>query len=150
VDINPELSKAAGEAAKEALKEFPIPVMCLVGNGLNGNPFDSKKRGGGGGGGNGGPRGAANIPEVGTMLIGQKPKGTFHEATVVETDDGPRIQLADGRQFTSKSKAAGAITGHSTNGNVFWSEKASEAQAAAPAQEAKPAEPKKEATATKS
>src|SRR4051812_24905513 len=56
----------------------------------------------------------------GTQLVA-KYKGETHTAAVVQTDDGLRYQLSDGRQFKSPSSAGTAVTGKSCNGWAFWS-----------------------------
>ena len=58
--------------------------------------------------------------EVGTTLTSKYKKQT-HKAEVVETEDGVKYQLEDGRQFKSLSSAATAITGGPINGWSFWS-----------------------------
>lgn len=58
---------------------------------------------------------------VGTKLTAKYMKVVYH-AEVVQTEEGVRFQLEDGRQFTSISAAGIAIRGgKSTNGWAFWS-----------------------------
>jgi hypothetical protein len=57
---------------------------------------------------------------AGTKLAARY-KGTMHEAEVVQTEEGLRYQLSDGRSFKSLSSVATAITGKSANGWSFWS-----------------------------
>ncbi len=58
---------------------------------------------------------------VGTKLVGRHRK-TEHICEVVQTEDGVRYQLADGRTFKSPSSAAKAVMGGvSANGWRFWS-----------------------------
>jgi F420-0:gamma-glutamyl ligase-like protein len=58
---------------------------------------------------------------AGTKLIGRHRK-ELHHCDVVETDDGIRYRLDDGRSFTSLSSAAKAVmSGVSVNGWRFWS-----------------------------
>ena len=66
---------------------------------------------------------------VGTQLTA-KYKGTVYQATLVETEAGPRYRLDDGREFKSPSAAGSAVmNGHACNGWAFWS-MAGEASAA--------------------
>lgn len=59
--------------------------------------------------------------KVGTRLTA-KYKGETHEAEVVETTEGVRYRLADGRDFTSPSSAGSAVMGGTAcNGWRFWS-----------------------------
>ena len=58
--------------------------------------------------------------EPGTALTARH-KGETHTAEVVQTDDGLRYRLADGREFKSPSSAGKAVTGGACNGWVFWS-----------------------------
>src|SRR5438046_877470 len=48
-------------------------------------------------------------------------KGTTYQAEVVQTEQGTRYRLADGREFKSPSSAGTAITGKACNGWAFWS-----------------------------
>ena len=58
---------------------------------------------------------------VGTKLVGRHKK-TEHTCEVVQTEEGVRYQLADGRTFKSPSSAAKAVMGGvSANGWRFWS-----------------------------
>ena len=57
---------------------------------------------------------------VGTRLTAKYKKQTY-TAEVVQTEDGVRYQLEDGRQFKSLSSAGTAITGGPINGWSFWS-----------------------------
>ncbi len=58
---------------------------------------------------------------VGTRLRGRYKKEEF-TATVVETPQGQRYRLADGREFRSPSGAARAVMGGiACNGWRFWS-----------------------------
>jgi hypothetical protein len=73
---------------------------------------------------------------VGTKLAGRHKK-TEHTCEVVQTDEGVRYQLADGRSFKSPSSAASAVMGGvSANRWRFWS-----VEGTLP--EAKPSEPDK-------
>ena len=56
---------------------------------------------------------------AGTRLWARS-KGATHTAEVVQTGQGVRYRLADGREFKSPSSAGGAITGHACNGWAFW------------------------------
>ena len=52
----------------------------------------------------------------GTALVGRY-KGTTYRAEVVETEDGLRYRLEDGREFKSPSSAGSAVmAGKSVNG----------------------------------
>ncbi len=56
----------------------------------------------------------------GTRLVARY-KGQQYSAQVVQTDQGLRYQLADGRQFKSPSAAGSAVMGGSAcNGWRFW------------------------------
>ncbi len=58
---------------------------------------------------------------AGTKLVGRHRK-ELHHCDVVESDDGIRYRLDDGRTFTSLSSAAkAAMSGVSVNGWSFWS-----------------------------
>ena len=58
---------------------------------------------------------------VGTRLVGRY-KGTTYRAEVVQTEDGLRYRLEDGREFKSPSSAGSAVmSGVSCNGWRFWS-----------------------------
>ncbi len=56
----------------------------------------------------------------GTKLVARHKK-TLYSAEVVETDEGVRYRIEDGREFKSPSAAAKAITGGAVNGWRFWS-----------------------------
>src|SRR5687768_14364562 len=56
----------------------------------------------------------------GTQLV-VKFKGTTYTAEVIQTEQGLRYQLSDGREFKSPSAAGTAITGKACNGWAFWS-----------------------------
>src|SRR5688572_1902063 len=57
----------------------------------------------------------------GTQLVA-KYKGQNYQATLVETEAGPRYRLDDGREFKSPSAAGSAVmSGHACNGWSFWS-----------------------------
>ncbi len=78
-------------------------------------------------------------------------KGGEHACEVVETPDGRRYRLADGREFRSPSGAGRAVMGHACNGWAFWSlagteRPARETKAAAPAKPKKAAKPASKAT----
>jgi len=64
---------------------------------------------------------ARQVPPVGTTLAATY-KGEPHTATVVEAKDRPSARAVKyGDQlFASLSAAAKAVTGHSTNGWLFW------------------------------
>jgi hypothetical protein len=67
--------------------------------------------------------------EVGTRLVARY-KGQTHRAEVVQTEEGLRYRLEDGREFKSPSSAGSAAKGgKSCNGWDFWS---LDAQKAAP------------------
>jgi hypothetical protein len=64
---------------------------------------------------------ARQLPPVGTTLTATY-KGELHTATVVEAKDRPSgraVEYGD-QLFASLSAAAKAVTGHSTNGWLFW------------------------------
>ena len=57
----------------------------------------------------------------GTKLVARY-KGQKHEAEVVETEEGLRYRLEDGREFKSPSSAGSAVMGgKACNGWRFWS-----------------------------
>ena len=59
--------------------------------------------------------------EAGTRLVA-KYKGQNHSAEVVQTEDGLRYRLEDGREFKSPSAAGSAVmAGTACNGWRFWS-----------------------------
>jgi hypothetical protein len=59
--------------------------------------------------------------EAGTRLVA-KYKGQTHSAEVVETEEGLRYRLEDGREFKSPSAAGSAVMGGvACNGWRFWS-----------------------------
>ncbi len=59
--------------------------------------------------------------EAGTRLVARYKKET-HVCEVVQTDEGLRYRLADGREFRSPSAAGSAVMGGSAcNGWRFWS-----------------------------
>jgi len=59
--------------------------------------------------------------EPGTKLVGRY-KGQEHTAEVVETKEGIRYRLEDGREFKSPSAAGSAVMGgKACNGWRFWS-----------------------------
>lgn len=59
--------------------------------------------------------------EVGTRLVA-KYKGRTHTAEVVQTAEGVRFRLEDGREFKSPSSAGSAVMGGvACNGWRFWS-----------------------------
>ena len=63
---------------------------------------------------------------VGTKLVARY-KGQEYMAEVVETEEGVRYRLEDGREFKSPSSAGSAVMGGSAcNGWRFWSLAASE------------------------
>jgi hypothetical protein len=64
---------------------------------------------------------ARQLPPVGTTLTARH-KGQPHTAVIVEAEDRPagRAVQYGVRLFASLSAAAKAVTGHSTNGWVFW------------------------------
>src|SRR3990172_2351136 len=59
---------------------------------------------------------------AGTRLVGRY-KGQTHHAEVVQTEEGIRYRLEDGREFKSPSSAGAAIfgEGRTCNGWAFWS-----------------------------
>ncbi len=60
-------------------------------------------------------------PRAGTRLVARY-KGQEYTAEVVQTDQGLRYQLADGREFKSPSTAGSAVMGGTAcNGWRFWS-----------------------------
>jgi hypothetical protein len=64
---------------------------------------------------------ARQLPPVGTTLTG-KSKGQAHTAVIVEAKDRPAgraVEYGD-QLFASLSAAGKAVTGHPTNGWVFW------------------------------
>jgi len=64
---------------------------------------------------------ARQLPPVGTTLTG-KSKGQAHTAVIVEAKDRPAgraVKYGD-QLFASLSAAAKAVTGHPTNGWLFW------------------------------
>ena len=61
------------------------------------------------------------LPPVGTKLVGRS-RGQVYKAVVVKSLTEPKrrvVRLQD-REFLSLSGAAMAVTGHATNGWVFW------------------------------
>src|SRR5687767_11418792 len=64
---------------------------------------------------------------TGTKLVAKFKKVTY-KAEVVQTEEGVRYKLEDGRQFKSLSAAGMAITGGPINGWSFWSVAGEEAQ----------------------
>jgi hypothetical protein len=64
---------------------------------------------------------ARQLPPVGTTLTARH-KGEPHTAVIVEAKDRPAgraVKYGD-QLFASLSAAAKGVTGHSTNGWVFW------------------------------
>ena len=64
---------------------------------------------------------ARQLPPVGSMLAARY-RGQNHTAVIVEAKDRPvgrAVKYGD-QLFASLSAAAKAVTGHSTNGWVFW------------------------------
>ena len=64
---------------------------------------------------------ARQLPPVGTSLAATY-RGQTHTAVIVEAKDRPAgraVKYGD-QLFASLSAAARAVTGHSTNGWVFW------------------------------
>src|SRR5688572_9735875 len=57
---------------------------------------------------------------VGTKLMGKYKKVTYR-AEVIQTEEGLRYRLEDGRDFKSLSSAGTALTGGPINGWSFWS-----------------------------
>ena len=71
--------------------------------------------------------------EAGTRLAA-KYKGQVHTCEVVQTDEGLRYRLEDGREFKSPSSAGSAVMdGTACNGWRFWSLAGTEAETAASA-----------------
>jgi hypothetical protein len=64
---------------------------------------------------------ARQLPPVGTTLAGTY-RGQTHTAVIVEAKDRPAGRAVEyGEQlFASLSAAAKAVTGHPTNGWLFW------------------------------
>ncbi len=86
--------------------------------------------------------------EIGTMLRARY-KGKERTCEVVQTADGPRYRLDDGREFASPSSAGkAAMGGVSCNGWRFWSIEGTEKPKRTPTAKAdKPAKAKKESAA---
>ena len=64
---------------------------------------------------------ARELPPVGTTLTGRS-RGQSHTAVIVEAKDRPAgraVEYGD-QLFSSLSAAAKAVTGHPTNGWLFW------------------------------
>ena len=64
---------------------------------------------------------ARQLPPVGTTLTGRS-KGQSHTAVIVEAEGRPggrAVKYGD-QIFASLSAAAKAVTGHPTNGWLFW------------------------------
>ena len=64
---------------------------------------------------------ARQLPPVGTTLTGRS-RGQLHTAVIVQAKEiptGKAIKYGD-ELFTSVSAAARAVTGHATNGWLFW------------------------------
>ena len=64
---------------------------------------------------------ARELPPVGTTLTGRS-RGQSHTAVIVEANDRPAgraVEYGD-QLFPSLSAAAKAVTGHPTNGWLFW------------------------------
>ena len=64
---------------------------------------------------------ARELPPVGTTLTGRS-RGQSHTAVIVEAKDRPSgraVEYGD-QLFPSLSAAAKAVTGHPTNGWLFW------------------------------
>jgi hypothetical protein len=118
VTIFPDKSKEAALLAQEALSRFPAQMMVIVGSGLNGNPFETKRARGGGGGGGGGGGARAPHPPVGTQLVGSY-KQIERRCEVVETDEGSRFKLEENGQLFNSPSAAAQFYTH-TSGNRFW------------------------------
>ncbi|MEX0800894.1 MAG: hypothetical protein WD379_06740 [Dehalococcoidia bacterium] len=69
--------------------------------------------------------------KAGTKLVARY-RGEEHTAKVVETEEGLRYRLADGREFKSPSSAGSAVmNGSACNGWRFWSVAGTEPKAAA-------------------
>jgi hypothetical protein len=64
---------------------------------------------------------ARQLPPVGTTLTATY-RGQTHTAVIVEAKDRPaeRAVKCGDQLFVSLSAAAKAVTGHSTNGWLFW------------------------------
>jgi hypothetical protein len=64
---------------------------------------------------------ARQLPPVGTTLTATY-RGQPHTAVIVEAKDRPggRVVKYGDQLFASLSAAAKAVTGHATNGWVFW------------------------------
>jgi len=80
--------------------------------------------------------------EPGTRLTARYKKETYL-AEVVETPEGLRFRLEDGREYKSPSAAGKAVVGGACNGWRFWSV-SGDAEAAEPTQTAAPSENGKE------
>lgn len=79
----------------------------------------------------------------GTKLIARY-KGQEYTAEVVQTEDGKRYRLADGKEFKSPSSAGSAVMGGSAcNGWRFWSLAGENGKQ--PAKKPRASKPKKEA-----
>jgi len=64
---------------------------------------------------------ARQLPPVGTTLTGRS-KGQTHTAVIVEAEERPggrAVKYGD-QVFPSLSAAAKAVSGHATNGWLFW------------------------------
>ena len=64
---------------------------------------------------------ARQLPPVGTTLTARS-RGQSHTAVIVEAKDRPSgraVEYGD-QLFASLSAAAKGVTGHSTNGWLFW------------------------------
>ena len=61
------------------------------------------------------------LPPLGTKLTGKMRKQEY-EAVIAKSSLNPkkRVLSCDGREFSSLSSAATTITGHATNGWVFY------------------------------
>lgn len=61
------------------------------------------------------------LPPQGTVLI-HNYLGVTYEAKIVKStvSPGKRVVYLNGKQYSSLSTAASAITGNETNGWVFW------------------------------
>ena len=74
---------------------------------------------------------------VGTRLVARY-KGQTYSAEVVQTEEGLRYRLEDGRQFKSPSSAGSAVMGGvACNGWRFWSLEGKEPKAEAKAKRSK-------------
>lgn len=62
------------------------------------------------------------LPDIGTKLYGRKHRGKVTEATVVQDETCPGKRAIDvaGTKYASPSAAAKAISGHETNGWLWW------------------------------